>query len=117
MRHISSPQDLASALLLSMAEVGKHLLHSLSRLAHFSYFSSVAYEFQLRSLTSRCSLVVATPGRLRDISDRAHLSFAGVEHVVLDEADRMLDMGFEPQMRAILEHPRKKRTNGTNPWY
>jgi len=48
-------------------------------------------------------LMIATPGRLNDFLEQGEMSVSDVSYVVLDEADRMLDMGFEPQIRAILE--------------
>lgn len=59
---------------------------------------------QLRSIESGCDLLVATPGRLVDLIERARVSFANIKYLVLDEADRMLDMGFEPQIRRIVEN-------------
>lgn len=47
--------------------------------------------------------MVATPGRLVDLIDRAKVSLQNVKYLTLDEADRMLDMGFEPQIRKIIE--------------
>ena len=56
-------------------------------------------------------LVVATPGRLQDLVDRKMLSLDGIRILVLDEADRMLDMGFRPQVERILRRlPRERQT-------
>ncbi|KAJ4458919.1 putative DEAD-box ATP-dependent RNA helicase 52 [Paratrimastix pyriformis] len=48
-------------------------------------------------------LMVATPGRLHDLLERDYVSVSQVRYLILDEADRMLDMGFEPQIRAIVQ--------------
>ncbi|CAO3695098.1 unnamed protein product [Umbelopsis ramanniana] len=58
---------------------------------------------QLRQIERGCDLLVATPGRLVDLIERARISMEQVRYLVLDEADRMLDMGFEPQIRRIVE--------------
>ena len=58
---------------------------------------------QLRDMAQGCDLLVATPGRLSDMITRGKLSLSQVRFMVLDEADRMLDMGFEPQIRQIVE--------------
>ncbi|KAI9476424.1 MAG: P-loop containing nucleoside triphosphate hydrolase protein [Benjaminiella poitrasii] len=58
---------------------------------------------QIRTLERGCDLLVATPGRLVDLIERARISLSCVRFLVLDEADRMLDMGFEPQIRRIVE--------------
>jgi superfamily II DNA/RNA helicase len=56
-------------------------------------------------------VLVATPGRLQDLLDRRLLSIDGVRILVLDEADRMLDMGFKPQVEKIVRRlPRKRQT-------
>ncbi|KDP26941.1 hypothetical protein JCGZ_21034 [Jatropha curcas] len=58
---------------------------------------------QLRELERGVDILVATPGRLVDLLERARVSLQMVKYLALDEADRMLDMGFEPQIRKIVE--------------
>lgn len=58
---------------------------------------------QLRHIDRGCDLLVATPGRLVDLIERGRLAMDHIRFLVLDEADRMLDMGFEPQIRRIVE--------------
>ena len=60
------------------------------------------FEKQIKQLERGCDLLVATPGRLLDLMEHNHVSLAGVEVLVLDEADRMLDMGFWPSVRRIM---------------
>ena len=57
---------------------------------------------QLRQIERGCDLLSATPGRLVDLIERGRISLANIRYLVLDEADRMLDMGFEPQIRRIV---------------
>jgi ATP-dependent RNA helicase DDX3X len=58
---------------------------------------------QLRQIDRGCDLLTATPGRLVDLLERGRVSLSQIRYLVLDEADRMLDMGFEPQIRRIVE--------------
>lgn len=58
---------------------------------------------QLRLIERGCDLLTATPGRLVDLIERGRISLANIKYLVLDEADRMLDMGFEPQIRRIVQ--------------
>ena len=58
---------------------------------------------QLRDLERGVDILVATPGRLVDLLERARVSLEMIKYLALDEADRMLDMGFEPQIRKIVE--------------
>jgi ATP-dependent RNA helicase DDX3X len=60
---------------------------------------------QVMELQRGCNVIVATPGRLLDLFRRGVLSFSQIRFLVLDEADRMLDMGFVPQIRQIVEGP------------
>ena len=59
---------------------------------------------QLHQLRNRPQICIATPGRLNDLLESRHVDMSSATYVVLDEADRMLDMGFEPQIRKILSH-------------
>ncbi|XP_068636656.1 ATP-dependent RNA helicase-like protein DB10 [Aristolochia californica] len=66
---------------------------------------------QLRDIDRGTDVVVATPGRLNDILEMRRISLRQVSYLVLDEADRMLDMGFEPQIRKIVkEIPTRRQT-------
>jgi superfamily II DNA/RNA helicase len=65
-------------------------------------YGGVGFEPQLSALRKGVDVVVGTPGRLIDLSERGDISFADVEVLVLDEADRMADMGFMPQVQKIL---------------
>ncbi|CAO2833208.1 unnamed protein product [Amaranthus hypochondriacus] len=66
---------------------------------------------QLKELDRGADIVVATPGRLNDILESRRVSLHQVSYLVLDEADRMLDMGFEPQIRKIVkEVPTRRQT-------
>ena len=67
---------------------------------------------QLRQIERGCDLLVATPGRLVDLIERGRISLANIKYLVLDEADRMLDMGFEPQIRRIVEQEDMPGTAG-----
>ncbi len=65
---------------------------------------------QEHAFRTKADLMVATPGRLLDHLTKSYASLAGVQHLVLDEADRMLDMGFLPDIKRILSHlPAKKQ--------
>lgn len=63
----------------------------------------------IRDLRAGYDLLVATPGRLIDHLERGNVDLSELEVLVLDEADRMLDMGFRPQINDILRHVPKKR--------
>jgi len=66
---------------------------------------------QLLSIQKGCDIIVATSGRLLDIIDKKQINLSEVEHFVLDEADKMLDLGFACELDMILEQLPKKRQN------
>ncbi len=61
------------------------------------------YKHQIAALQKGCDVLVATPGRLIDLLDKKHTSLENIQVLVLDEADRMLDMGFWPSVHRIME--------------
>jgi superfamily II DNA/RNA helicase len=63
----------------------------------------------MSSVAKGVEIVVATPGRLYDLMQAGALKTSSVSYVVLDEADRMLDLGFEPQIKKILIEIRPDR--------
>ena len=67
------------------------------------HFLNLYSNLQLRDLERGVDILVATPGRLVDLLERARVSLQSIRYLALDEADRMLDMGFEPQVRRIVE--------------
>ena len=85
---------------------GKHL-----SLRMATVFGGVGERPQIEALRSGVDIVVATPGRLLDLMGQRHGDFSGLQFLVLDEADRMLDMGFLPPIRQIVRAiPAKRQT-------
>ena len=74
-------------------------------------YGGVGYGGQEQALKRGTDVLVATPGRLLDFIEKGTISLKTIEHLVLDEADRMLDMGFMPDVRRIIEQcPRERQT-------
>jgi ATP-dependent RNA helicase RhlE len=74
-------------------------------------FGGVGEQPQIDGLRSGCDILVATPGRLLDLANRGFVDFSQVQHLVLDEADRMLDMGFIHDIRRIIKLLPPRRQN------
>ncbi len=74
-------------------------------------FGGVSINPQIQKMQRGTDIVVATPGRLLDLIQQRHLDLSRIEHFVLDEADRMLDMGFIRDIRKIIDLLPKKRQN------
>ena len=75
-------------------------------------YGGISVTGQLSELKRGAEIVVCTPGRMRDVlaaSNGKITNLKRVSYVVLDEADRMLDMGFEPQIKVILQNCRPDR--------
>jgi len=80
-----------------------------SRIKNTCVFGGAPKGPQLRDIENGCEVVIATPGRLIDFLEMGKISLKRVTYMCLDEADRMLDMGFEPQIRKIFEQIRPDR--------
>lgn len=87
-------------------EVAKHTKHRVAVV-----YGGVGYEPQNKALKRGVDVLVATPGRLLDLMERRVADLSNVEILVLDEADRMLDMGFWPQVRKIIAAVPAERQN------
>ncbi len=83
---------------------GRHL-----KLRCVLVFGGVGQRPQVDALNRGCDIVIATPGRLLDLIAQGHAKLDAVRHLVLDEADRMLDMGFVRDVRKIVAKMPKKR--------
>jgi ATP-dependent RNA helicase RhlE len=101
---ITPTRELAAQIGESFATYGKHL-----ELWHAVIFGGVADKPQIRELREGVDALIATPGRLLDLMGRGEIDLSHIEMFVLDEADRMLDMGFLPDIRRIVAALPKKR--------
>lgn len=103
---LTPTRELAIQVDESFRVYGKHL-----RLKHSVIYGGVGQNPQVKAVAQGVDVLVATPGRLLDLIEQGHLSLSGLEVFVLDEADRMLDMGFIHAIRKILTLLPPKRHN------
>ena len=100
-------RELAVQVTREFGAIGKH------RHTHeVAIYGGVPYGPQERALTRGAQIVVGTPGRLLDHIDKTTLSLGAIHIVILDEADRLLDMGFAPDVRKLLRLVPKERQTG-----
>jgi ATP-dependent RNA helicase DDX3X len=114
-----SPQNRPTRELASQIELeAEKLTHGISTIQPVVVYGGANAKAQLKELAIASGsgndlIVVATPGRLTDFVDRNLVCLSDVKYLVLDEADRCLDMGFEPQIRKIVQQsgmtPKEKR--------
>lgn len=95
-------------LALQIDEAVRSLAKNL-RLRCVTIYGGVGERPQIDALHKGADIIVATPGRLIDLVGQGHVSLKDIRYVVLDEADRMLDMGFLPQIRRIINALPKDR--------
>lgn len=102
---LSPTRELATQITKSFETYGKH-----TKLRHTAIYGGVSQFRQEQALERGVDIIVATPGRLIDLMDQGLMDFSAVRTLVLDEADRMLDMGFINPIRdiaAALPEPRQ----------
>lgn len=99
-------RELAEQVLESAQNYGRH-----AGVSSAAVYGGVDYKPQTRALKDGVDIIIATPGRLLDHIGRGHVNTSRLEVLVLDEADRMLDMGFAPDVHRILDTlPRERQT-------
>jgi ATP-dependent RNA helicase RhlE len=103
---LAPTRELASQIGDSFATYGRNL-----PLRHVVVFGGVGQKPQVDGIRRGADILVATPGRLLDLMQQGHVRLDGVEALVLDEGDRMLDMGFiQPIRRIVAAVPRQRQT-------
>jgi len=99
-------RELAQQVEDDIRELARH-----TRLRSGTVYGGVGFGAQTKALRGGADVIVATPGRLLDHMERGHADFGRLQVLILDEADRMLDMGFLPDLRRILRKlPRHRQT-------
>ena len=101
---LTPTRELAAQIADSVTAYGRHV-----DLKHAVIFGGVGQNPQVKALDRGVHILVATPGRLLDLIDQGHLDLREIEVFVLDEADRMLDMGFLPAVRKVIAKLPKDR--------
>ena len=117
-RLVGRPRGTTRALVLAPTrELALQILEDLQGLARYTgvkgaaVYGGVGMGPQEAAFRKGADVIVATPGRLLDHFQRGYADLSGLEYLVLDEADRMLDMGFLPDIRRVLRHiPSPKQT-------
>ena len=103
---LTPTRELAAQVAQSARDYGKHM-----PLRTYQVFGGVSINPQISALRSGCDILVATPGRLLDLAQQRALDLSKIQVLVLDEADRMLDMGFIHDIRRIIKLLPQKRQN------
>lgn len=103
---LAPTRELAIQISDSFKVYGKH-----TKVRHVTIYGGVNQNSQVRSVARGSEVMIATPGRLIDLMDQGHIDLSDVEQFVLDEADRMLDMGFLPALKQIVKAlPRERQS-------
>jgi ATP-dependent RNA helicase DeaD len=96
-------------LAMQIYEVARQLTQNIKNMKPWVLVGGTSMYAQVKSLPRKPRIIIATPGRLMDHLDKRTFSLSDLKIAVLDEADRMLDIGFEPQIRRIFQNLPKER--------
>jgi len=103
---LAPTRELAAQIRDEIASFARH-----TRLRHACIFGGVGQNPQVAALAAGVEILVATPGRLLDLAENGFVDFGAISHLVLDEADRLLDMGFIRDVRRIIRQlPRERQS-------
>lgn len=111
----NGPQNPIALILTPTRELAEQLAEAITRYAQFldlkvtTVFGGAKITSQANKLNAGVDILIATPGRLLEHIEQCNVDLASVKHVVLDEADRMLDMGFINDVQTLLRYTHKQR--------
>ncbi len=103
---LAPTRELAMQIDTAITDLGKY-----TDLRHISIYGGLGPKTQIEKIQKGLDILVATPGRFLDLYLRGEIMTRQIQYMVLDEADKMMDMGFMPQIRKILEVIPRKRKN------
>jgi ATP-dependent RNA helicase RhlE len=103
---LAPTRELVSQINGEITQLGKY-----TDLRHVALYGGIGPKAQTEALRAGIDIIVATPGRFLDLYSKGEIFTKTIKHLILDEADKMMDMGFMPQIRRILEVIPRKRKN------
>ncbi|MGL4852288.1 MAG: DEAD/DEAH box helicase [Phocaeicola sp.] len=101
---LTPTRELANQINKNLAHYGEH-----TDINHTAIFGGIPRVVQIDNLSHQIDILVATPGRLLDLSEKGHLDFSNLTHFVLDEADNMLNLGFIDDVKKVIDLLPKER--------
>jgi len=101
---LTPTRELANQINKSIETYGEY-----TQINHTAIFGGIPRVVQIDNLSHQIDILVATPGRLLDLAEKGHLDFSNLSHLVLDEADNMLNLGFIDEVKRVIELLPKER--------
>lgn len=101
---VTPTKELSEQILKVIKTVCRH-----TNLISMSLYGGTSYESQVRDLKKGVHIIVACPGRLKDHIDKNSIDLTGIDYLVLDEADQLMDMGFLPAIQLVLDATKNRK--------